>query len=277
MILMTLMVLAAAADGSGTKASPPSIISGVPTDADYPAEARRNREQGTTRYRLEVDERGRTTGCTVTDSSGSRSLDAAGRRVFIAKTLWLPGKDTEGRAVPSSYTVPVRWQMPKPDPVKSGTITFSARRGPDGQPIECQIVALGSAPKPPSALNRCAPWSGEKAGGGFTDLAVFFREHRTGEDLRFVTTQEQAEYNGTLPPPLNGQIQQVALIRNEETLACATMMDGSGPLFVSRPFNDCSSAKDVADIEQAAGEGLRRLFVTTLRVLPNTPPPTPSD
>lgn len=274
--MLGLLALLAAA-GEVPRSSPPSPISGLPTDADYPNEARRVRAQGTTRYRLEINQDGRANGCTVTASSGSTDLDAAGCRKFIAKSLWLPGKDTDGRAVASSFSTAIRWQMPKPAPAKAGSLTYSATRGADGRPFECRIEPEGGAPAPPAALNTCVLWTAQTPSGGYSDVAVFFREYRQGQSLRFALKQQQLNFEGTLPPTARDERHRIVVLRNEETLACVMMTRDAGPLVPGSLFSNCTVAADAAALGEAAGAGVRTLIVATLSVLPTTSLPTPSD
>lgn len=277
MLALAVALIAAPDAAAPSRASPPHLITGAPADADYPSEARRNREQGTTRYRLDVDETGRVSGCTVTDTSGSRTLDAAGCRVFIAKALWLPAKDGAGNAVGASVSVPIRWQMPKAQPVESGSLTYSATRGADGRPLNCRIVPEGGAPTPPAALNTCVVWTAQTPSGGYSDVAVFFREHRQGQSLRFALKQQQLNFEGTLPPTSPDERHRIVVLRNEETLACSMLTQDAGPLVPGLLFSKCSVVTNVEALDEAAGAGVRTLIVATLSVLPNTPVPTPSD
>ena len=275
--LLAVALIAAPDAAARSRASPPHLISGAPVDADYPAEARRNREQGTTSYRLDVDETGRVRGCTVTDTSGSRTLDAAGCRVFIARALWLPAKDGDGKAVAASVTVPIAWRMPTPEPVKPGSVTYSASRGTYGGPLDCRIIPEGGAPPPPAALNPCVVWMARTSSGGYNDVAVFFREYRQGQIFRFAFKQQQLNFDGTLPPTAPQERHRIVVLRNEETLACSTLARDAGPLVPGPLFGNCTVVTDVKALDEAAGAGVRTLIVASLSVGPNTPLPTPSD
>lgn len=79
----------------------------------YPAEAIRANEQGRTVARLAIDASGTPVGCTIAVSSGSRSLDAATCAIAIGKVRFTPARDDKGVAIASSYTLPVRWVLPR--------------------------------------------------------------------------------------------------------------------------------------------------------------------
>jgi protein TonB len=82
------------------------------TDAAYPADARRRREQGTAAIALDVDEFGRVTSCSVTRSSGSNALDAASCRLMSERSRFRAARNRDGRAVGSVVHRSVRWHLP---------------------------------------------------------------------------------------------------------------------------------------------------------------------
>jgi protein TonB len=70
-------------------------------------------EQGTSGFRLEVGTDGRVTGCSITKSSGSSTLDEATCRLVSKRARFTPAKDSSGNAIPDSYSNRVRWQIPE--------------------------------------------------------------------------------------------------------------------------------------------------------------------
>jgi periplasmic protein TonB len=56
---------------------------------------------------------GRVSGCTVTTSSGNSDLDDATCRISKRSVRFSPAKDANGNPITSTYTLPVRWQLPK--------------------------------------------------------------------------------------------------------------------------------------------------------------------
>ena len=79
----------------------------------YPLDAIRAEQQGRTVADLLVDATGTPVGCTIDASSGSRSLDAATCSIAIGRIRFDPARDARGAAVPSHYTLPVRWVLPE--------------------------------------------------------------------------------------------------------------------------------------------------------------------
>jgi protein TonB len=126
---MTLFLLLAAmlADQSGgaRRATPPPSPETVPrpptdwppfsmfSDDDYPAAALRAEEQGTTRFRIEINSIGRITSCTITQSSGSTSLDQATCRIVRNRTSFRPARDSRGRPVADRRDGEVTWRLPE--------------------------------------------------------------------------------------------------------------------------------------------------------------------
>lgn len=82
------------------------------SDADYPTPAVRNEEQGTTRFRLGVGPDGRVTQCTVTQSSGSSSLDATTCRLMKSRARFTPARDSSGQATGDTVSSAIKWVLP---------------------------------------------------------------------------------------------------------------------------------------------------------------------
>ena len=90
------------------KGSLPGLFS---TD-DYPGDAIRSEQQGTTAVRLTIDGSGRVSGCSVTSSSGSRSLDDATCRIIRSRARYTPAKDQAGSPISDTDSVRIRWVLP---------------------------------------------------------------------------------------------------------------------------------------------------------------------
>jgi protein TonB len=82
------------------------------TDDDYPQDAIRNEQQGTTGFRLDVGPDGRVTNCSVTSSSGSSSLDNTTCRLLRSRARFTPASDSSGAKTSDSVTGRIRWQLP---------------------------------------------------------------------------------------------------------------------------------------------------------------------
>ena len=81
-------------------------------DDDYPQAAIRGDEQGTTAVRLSIGPDGRVTDCSVTQSSGSSSLDSTTCSVFRRRARFTPAKDQAGNPISDSYSQRVKWVLP---------------------------------------------------------------------------------------------------------------------------------------------------------------------
>jgi protein TonB len=82
------------------------------TTDDYPSSAMREGVQGVTGYRLEIGTDGKATGCNVTASSGSQTLDDTTCRLLLRRARFKPAQDTGGNPIASSYSGRTRWQIP---------------------------------------------------------------------------------------------------------------------------------------------------------------------
>lgn len=82
------------------------------SDDDYPQDAIRNEQQGTTRFRLDIGPDGRVSGCTVTGSSGSSSLDNTTCRLIRSRARFTPATDSSGGKTTDTFNGSIRWVLP---------------------------------------------------------------------------------------------------------------------------------------------------------------------
>jgi TonB family protein len=87
---------------------------------DYPAQALRERAEGTTGVRLTVDAGGRVAECRVTALSGSASLDAATCRILSRRARYSPARDIDGNPVAGVDQARITWRLPQADPAPGG-------------------------------------------------------------------------------------------------------------------------------------------------------------
>ena len=83
----------------------------LPSHDDYPADAQRNDEQGTVGVSLSIGTDGRVSGCSVTSSSGSRSLDNATCRILRSRARFTPAKLSNGQATTDTYNQRITWRL----------------------------------------------------------------------------------------------------------------------------------------------------------------------
>ncbi|WP_298811166.1 energy transducer TonB [uncultured Sphingomonas sp.] len=80
---------------------------------NYPPSAIRAEEEGRVVAKLTVGTDGRVTDCVITTSSNSSALDQATCRIAKSRVRFSPALDASGAAITSSYTLPVRWVLPR--------------------------------------------------------------------------------------------------------------------------------------------------------------------
>lgn len=80
---------------------------------NYPPSAIRAEEEGRVVAKLTVGTDGRVTDCSITTSSNSSALDQATCRIAKSRVRFSPALDASGSAITSSYTLPVRWVLPR--------------------------------------------------------------------------------------------------------------------------------------------------------------------
>ncbi|MEA3050169.1 MAG: hypothetical protein QOG84_2005 [Sphingomonadales bacterium] len=114
-------------DDDTAPAPPPgSSLATLFSDADYPMAALRRHEQGKVDFRLDIDSAGGVTGCTVTHSSGSVSLDEATCRLLKERAHFSPARDAAGNAVPDTFDGHIIWRI---DDDTSASPEFDAAAG----------------------------------------------------------------------------------------------------------------------------------------------------
>ena len=137
--------------GARAKANLASLISAD----DYPADARQAGVQGTTGFKLTVGPDGLVTDCTILQSSGSASLDAASCRLMRSRARFEPARDKEGRPTSDVVTTRIAWRLP-PRLIPDLVVTRFAL-GANGLPRNCSLEArLGERVQTQSAPD-CGP------------------------------------------------------------------------------------------------------------------------
>jgi len=82
------------------------------SDEDYPPNAARNEEQGTTRFRLSVGTDGKVKDCTVTGSSGSSALDSTTCRLMKQRAKFTPARNNRNEPTSDTVSNAIRWVLP---------------------------------------------------------------------------------------------------------------------------------------------------------------------
>ncbi|MEA3010936.1 MAG: periplasmic protein TonB [Sphingomonadales bacterium] len=82
------------------------------SDEDYPSNAVRNEEQGTTRFKLTVGPDGRVKECSVTGSSGSSALDSTTCRLMKQRARFTPARNNKGEPTGDTVANAIRWVLP---------------------------------------------------------------------------------------------------------------------------------------------------------------------
>ena len=88
-------------------------LPGLFSTDDYPQDAIRNEDQGTTAVSLTIGTDGRVSGCNVTSSSGSSSLDNATCRIIRSRARYTPAKDQAGHPIAGTDSARIRWVLPE--------------------------------------------------------------------------------------------------------------------------------------------------------------------
>jgi len=79
--------------------------------SDYPFQAIRENESGTTGFILMIDETGKLEDCMVEETSGIATLDAMACAVLVQRAKFTPALDTAGRPIRSVYVSRIHWKL----------------------------------------------------------------------------------------------------------------------------------------------------------------------
>ena len=96
-------------------ATPPQAFPGIGywiTNGDYPADALRQRQQGTVMILWTIGVDGRVTDCLPVIPSGTASLDQAACSAIIGRGRYKPALDKDGKPMVSHYARKVVWRLP---------------------------------------------------------------------------------------------------------------------------------------------------------------------
>ena len=86
-------------------------LQGLIRSSDYPQSALDNEEQGTVSVVLQIGTTGRVTGCSVSGSSGSRTLDNTTCRILTSRAKFSPAKDSSGNATSGTFRQRITWRL----------------------------------------------------------------------------------------------------------------------------------------------------------------------
>jgi TonB family protein len=98
---------------ASTRPVPRGELAGLFSPADYPAAARAAAASGDVTLNLTVGPNGRVTGCSVTRSSGSATLDSASCRIIRSRARFTPAVSINGAPAAAQIVYTHRWTLPE--------------------------------------------------------------------------------------------------------------------------------------------------------------------
>lgn len=133
-------------------------VAALLSDDDYPKAAIDAEEQGTVGFAVAVGSDGKATGCRVTRSSGSTTLDQATCRIVLERAKFQPARDQQGKAVADLVKGRIMWRLPPPP--KLQRFGYEATFDRAGKVIDCKPFAIfddGEAAETPKTTDKgCA-------------------------------------------------------------------------------------------------------------------------
>jgi protein TonB len=95
-----------------TRATPVVPLHTLFSADDYPAAALRAEEEGLAAFKMTIDKEGRMTGCEITSSSGSASLDSTTCRLIRARARFRPARNARGKKMADVVYGRILWRFP---------------------------------------------------------------------------------------------------------------------------------------------------------------------
>jgi len=131
-MLPTLLILAAAASIANVAPEPAQSVqskNGEFIFSKYPPRALAAGEQGSVRFRAEVDAKGNVLACKVTGGSGFERLDSETCDLIVNHATFKPVLDSEGKAREAIHDGLVNWRIPGATP--PAKVTLIGGKSPD--------------------------------------------------------------------------------------------------------------------------------------------------
>lgn len=114
MLLAIVVLLLASAAGENSRSTCNAASPGTSCATnDYPAEALRNKWQGTAEFTVTVGTDGRASDCVITKSTGYAILDAATCAKITARARFKPALGPDGQPILGKWSGKLKWQLPE--------------------------------------------------------------------------------------------------------------------------------------------------------------------
>ena len=218
---------------------------------DYPAAALRKGEEGLVAVGLDIDADGSVGKCTVSESSGSGTLDAATCNIIRQRARYRPARDAEGGAMRGNDEMRIRWLLPV-TPYLSRTVDTFLTFDRSGNLNKCDSSEGGFG----EGCVEAGPAIHATFGGDTGRAAAA----RAGRSLAFRRTIDTGIGADTPPVPdgwqrlWTGTLQ--LQIRPDGKSAGCTVVDESSHV----PGDRCATQTSL-DFERSAGQSLRSATV----------------
>ena len=110
-------------------------------EIDYPREARIARREGAAKVGFVIDETGRVTDCGIVQSSGDTYLDTGSCALIVARGLFTPARDPQGRAIRSGQVRDIAWSLDwdRVQPLAERIVRLSYTIHEDGSFADCWL------------------------------------------------------------------------------------------------------------------------------------------
>lgn len=147
------------------------------SDSDYPAGAKRRREEGTISFSLLISPEGRISKCSVTQSSGFPELDDRTCTVITGRARFKPATDENGMATHALYNGRLTWLLPgrkgrlpgRSTAIPPADIELQVQRLPNGALEES--VSIVTKVDPTGHIISCEPASQKEGPTKLVEIA----------------------------------------------------------------------------------------------------------
>lgn len=138
-------------------------LASLVNSSDYPAEAVRAGEQGTTGFLLAVGPNGSVTDCNIMRSSGSAILDAATCRLMTSRARFTPALDANGKPTSDTVSARIAWRLPSQSIVVPDLTIVRFAIGADGKTRDCTLFAESVGRTQEAKSPDCGPRPPDRA------------------------------------------------------------------------------------------------------------------
>lgn len=142
---LNIAIVLLAATSAASTVGRAVLVEGGIANSDYPVEALAMKQEGVVTARFNIDRNGRTSRCSVVESSGSAHLDSRTCGIIEERFRYTPARSESGGATDEWRTQRIAWRLPdlnaqaEPPATEPARAEFLLEIGTDGLVESCRV------------------------------------------------------------------------------------------------------------------------------------------